>query len=71
MEIVSFDELLGQSDIISIHAPLTAETHHIFNREAYAKMKKDSMIVNIARGGLIDQDDLNWHWTMGKYALPV
>lgn len=66
VEIVSFDELLGQSDIISIHAPLTAETHHIFNREAYAKMKKDSMIVNIARGGLIDQDDLNWALDHGE-----
>ncbi|WP_312045642.1 C-terminal binding protein [Anaerotignum sp.] len=58
IDIVSFDELLAQSDIISIHAPLTAETKKIFNKDAFAKMKSDGMIVNISRGELIDQTDL-------------
>ena len=58
VEIVSFDDLLAQSDIVSIHAPLTPETRHIFNRDAFAKMKNDAMIVNISRGELIAQDDL-------------
>ncbi|SNT26167.1 D-3-phosphoglycerate dehydrogenase [Anaerovirgula multivorans] len=58
VEIVSFEELLKQSDIVSIHAPLTEETHHIFNYEAFKKMKSDAMIVNISRGGLIDQEGL-------------
>ena len=58
VEIVTFEELLLLSDIISIHAPLTPETKKIFNKDAFAKMKPDSMIVNIARGELIDQTDL-------------
>lgn len=60
VEIVSFDQLLKRSDIISIHAPLTKETYHIFNRDAFIKMKRDAMIVNISRGGLIDQEALTW-----------
>lgn len=58
VEIVSFEELLEKSDIISLHAPLVPETKHIFNYDAFKKMKKDSMIVNISRGELINQDDL-------------
>lgn len=55
---VSFDELLSESDIISIHAPLIKDTHHIFNKETFKKMKDSSMIINIARGPLINEDDL-------------
>lgn len=66
VKIVSFDELLNRSDIISIHAPLTEETHHIFNREAFSKMKNDAMIVNISRGGLIDQEALAWALDIGQ-----
>lgn len=58
VEFVSFEALLRESDIISIHAPLTPETHHIFNAEAFKQMKADSMIINISRGGLINQKDL-------------
>lgn len=55
---VSFDELLAQSDIISIHAPLNNQTRHIFNKDAFKKMKSNSMIINIARGPLINEKDL-------------
>ena len=58
VEAVSFDELLKQSDVISIHAPLSADTRHIFNREAFRKMKNDSFIINISRGSLICESDL-------------
>ncbi len=58
VDFVSFDELLEKSDIISIHAPLTPETRYIFNKEAFKKMKKSSMIINISRGELIDQNAL-------------
>lgn len=58
VEFVDFDTMLEQSDIISVHAPLTPQTRHIFNAEAFKKMKKDSMIINIARGELIDQKAL-------------
>lgn len=55
---VAFEELLKESDIISIHAPLNTETKHIFNRHAFKLMKKDSAIINVARGGLINETDL-------------
>ncbi len=55
---VSFGELLAQSDILSVHAPLNAETYHIFGKEAFEKMKPNAAIINIARGGLIDQEAL-------------
>lgn len=58
VEVVTFEELLKNSDIISIHAPLTEETRLIFNKDAFRKMKDDSMIINIARGELIHQGDL-------------
>jgi D-3-phosphoglycerate dehydrogenase / 2-oxoglutarate reductase len=58
IELVSFDELLAKSDIISINAPLTNETRGIFNKDAFEKMKSTSMIINIARGELINEKDL-------------
>jgi D-3-phosphoglycerate dehydrogenase len=66
VEFVSFDDFLARSDIISIHAPLTDETRHIFNREVFKKMKKDAMIINVARGELIQQDDLIWALEQGE-----
>lgn len=53
-EKVSFDELLEQSDVISIHCHLTEQTRHMFDAEAFRKMKKGSFIVNVSRGALID-----------------
>ena len=58
VELVSFDELLARSDILSIHAPLNSHTRHIFNYGTFQKMKPDSAIINIARGPLICQEDL-------------
>jgi len=58
VEKVSFDELLEQSDIISINAPLNQDTYHTFNMETFRKMKNTAMIINIARGPLIDEEDL-------------
>ncbi|XP_065357071.1 glyoxylate reductase/hydroxypyruvate reductase-like isoform X2 [Calliphora vicina] len=55
---VPFHELLAESDILFIASPLTAETQGIFNSTAFAKMKKNAVLVNIARGQLINQDDL-------------
>lgn len=50
---VGMPELLSQSDIISLHCPLTPETHHIIDAEALSQMKKGVMIINTSRGGLI------------------
>jgi D-3-phosphoglycerate dehydrogenase len=58
VEFVSFEDLCKRSDVVSIHAPLVKETHHIFSTEAFKLMKKDAMIVNIARGQLIDEEAL-------------
>lgn len=54
----SQDDLLAQSDIVSLHVPLTDETRHMMNRDAFAKMKEGSYIVNTARGPIIDEHDL-------------
>ncbi len=50
----TFDELLMASDIISIHCPLTPDTHHLFNSIAFAKMKKGAMLINTSRGAVIN-----------------
>ena len=50
----SLDELLAQADILSLHAPLTAQTHNLINTQTLAKMKPQAMLLNTARGALID-----------------
>ena len=57
-ELVDLDDLLSQSDILSLHSPLTEQTHHMFNAEAFAKMKPNAVIVNTSRGPLINEADL-------------
>ena len=55
---VSLDELFCQSDVISLHCPLTPETRHMINDENIAKMKDGVILINTSRGGLIDTDAL-------------
>lgn len=57
-ERVSFDELLEQSDIVSIHAPLDKNTLGLMNKEAFAKMKKSAILLNVGRGPIINEADL-------------
>ena len=57
-EYVSLDRLFAESDIISMHCPLTAETHHIIDEKSIGKMKKGVVILNTSRGALIDADAL-------------
>jgi glyoxylate reductase len=52
---VSFPELLGQADIISLHCPLTPDTHHLLNPSTFAQCKKGVFIVNTSRGSVIDE----------------
>ena len=52
------DTLLRESDYLSVNAPLTDETRHILNAEAFAKMKPDAVLANTSRGALIDEDAL-------------
>ncbi|KAJ6424363.1 hypothetical protein OIU85_001685 [Salix viminalis] len=58
VELVSFDEAIAAADFISLHMPLTPTTAKILNDETFAKMKKGVRIVNVARGGVIDEDAL-------------
>ncbi|XP_058981603.1 glyoxylate reductase/hydroxypyruvate reductase [Musca domestica] len=55
---VTFDELLKESDFLVVACPLTAETKGKFNAEAFGKMKKNCVFVNVGRGGIVDQDAL-------------
>jgi len=57
-EYATMDRLLAESDIVTLHSPLTEKTHHLLGREQFARMKLGAMIVNTARGGLIDTDAL-------------
>jgi D-3-phosphoglycerate dehydrogenase len=58
IEKVGFEELLSRSKIVSVHAPLTDETHGLLDREAFERMREDGVIVNTARGALIDTEAL-------------
>jgi D-3-phosphoglycerate dehydrogenase len=58
VESVGFDELLGMSDFVSIHAPLLPATRGLFNAEVFRKMKKGAALINTARGPLIDEEAL-------------
>jgi glyoxylate reductase len=51
----SFDDLVTTSDVISIHAPLTPETQHLFNANVFRRMKPTAVLVNTARGPLVDE----------------
>jgi D-lactate dehydrogenase len=66
IEFLSFSELLGRADIVSLHVPLTPETTHIIRAETIAQMKSGSVLLNTARGGLIDTAGLVDALTSGK-----
>jgi D-3-phosphoglycerate dehydrogenase len=58
VESVSLDELLKRSDYVTIHTPKTDETKNLINKETLAKMKKGAMLINCARGDIVNEDDL-------------
>lgn len=58
VKMVSLDELLSKSNIVSVHCPLNSESEHMFNKETFAKMKKGALFVNTARGGVMIEQDL-------------
>jgi D-3-phosphoglycerate dehydrogenase len=58
VELLSFDEAIASADFISLHMPLTAATSKILNDRTFARMKKGVRIINVARGGVIDEEAL-------------
>jgi D-3-phosphoglycerate dehydrogenase len=58
VENVSLDELLGRSDVISLHSPLTPETRGLINAAAFARMKPGAILVNTSRGPVVDEPAL-------------
>ncbi len=63
---VGLDELLSNSDIVSLHCPLNKESENMMNKEAFAKMKDGAVFINTARGGLVDEHALKEALTSGK-----
>lgn len=55
---LTLDELLATADAISLHVPLTPDTSHLINSEAIAKMKQGAILINAARGGVVDENAL-------------
>ena len=71
---VSIPELLQVSDFISIHLPLTPETKDLFNKESLAGMKNDAVVLNMSRGGIVNEKDMYEALvagTIGGYATDV
>jgi glyoxylate reductase len=57
---MSIDELLVSSDVVSIHAPATPDTRHLINRRTLMRMKRSALLVNTARGSIVDEEALAW-----------
>ena len=55
---MGIDELIKKSDVITLHLPLDDSTNNIINKDRIQMMKKDAILINLARGGLIDEDAL-------------
>ena len=59
VESVSLEELFAEASVISLHVPYTTDTHHLLDAKSFARMKPGSIIINAARGGLIDEAALD------------
>ena len=74
VEHVALEALLAQSDIVILHAPLTPDTRHLINRARLAKLRKGSLLINVSRGALVDNDaliEVLANGTLGGAALDV
>lgn len=67
-EQVTFDELLAKSDFLSLHCPLSDLTRDLIDKEALRKMKKTAILLNVARGPVVNNSDLYWALQNGEIA---
>ena len=67
-DFVSLDELLRESDVVTLHLPLNAETHHLIGREQIETMKQGAFLINTGRGALVDTDALIVALEAGSWA---
>lgn len=68
VEVATLDDIIETCDVVSLHIPATADNHHMFNKEMFARMKKGAYLVNAARGGLVDLDALTEALREGQIA---
>ena len=68
---VSLQDLFGQADVVTLHCPLTVDNHQFVNRSLLARMKKNAILINAARGGLVDERDLAEALNSGRLAGAV
>lgn len=64
--LISLEQLLATADIITLHLPYGPDTHHLLNAKAFATMKPEAIVINAARGGLVDEDALLTALQAGK-----
>lgn len=67
-EFTDFDTLLAESDFVTLHTPLSANTYHLFKREQFQQMKPSAILINTARGGIVDPDALYQALITGEIA---
>jgi D-3-phosphoglycerate dehydrogenase len=68
IELVELDDLFKRADFVTIHAPLTPDTKNMFDDAAFEKMKSSALLINAARGGIVDEEALARAITDGKIA---
>ncbi len=68
IELISIDDVFRRADMVTLHTPLTADTHHLVNARRLALMKPTALLVNTARGGLVDEEALYQALTSGGLA---
>ena len=59
-DVLPLDQLLQSSDVVSVHVPMTADTRHLINRPALARMKRSAFLINTSRGPVVDEAALVW-----------